>query len=429
MGRRPNIVYIHSHDTGRSIQPYGYAVATPNLQRLAEEGVLFRRAFSAAPTCSPSRAALLTGQTPHTSGMLGLAHRGFALQDYRRHLVHTLRTHGYTSMLCGLQHLAEASQQLGYDDIWEASYHAEVVAPAAAAYIRRAEEPFFLDVGFVETHRAFPAAGPGPHYTMPPPGLPDTAATRADMAGFHTLAQTLDQGVGAVLQALDDSGLAEHTLVIFTTDHGVAFPGHKCTLTDGGIGIALLMRGPGDFRGGRVLDGMVSQLDLFPTLCEYLAIPAPAWLQGRSFMPIVRGERGEVHEAIFAEVTYHAAYEPQRAVRTNRYKYIRRFDARTRPVLPNIDDGLSKTLLLDHGLAEQVVAEEALFDLVFDPHETHNLAATPAFAPLLAEMRLRLRHWMETTADPLLQGHVPLPPGAIANDPDGHSADEPPTFG
>src|SRR5690348_10466006 len=90
-GALPNIVYIHSHDSGRYLQPYGYAVPTPNLQRLATEGVLFRRAFSAAPTCSPSRAALLTGQCPHRNGMFGLAHRGFSLNDYNKHIVHTLR--------------------------------------------------------------------------------------------------------------------------------------------------------------------------------------------------------------------------------------------------------------------------------------------------------------------------------------------------
>src|SRR5579859_5732051 len=81
-----NIVYIHSHDSGRYLQPYGHAVPTPNIQRLASEGMLFRRAFSAAPTCSPSRSALLTGQCPHQNGMLGLAHRGFALNDYRKHI-------------------------------------------------------------------------------------------------------------------------------------------------------------------------------------------------------------------------------------------------------------------------------------------------------------------------------------------------------
>ena len=98
---RPNILYIHSHDTGRYVQPYGYAVATPNIQKLAEGGVVFRQAFSAAPTCSPSRAALLTGQSAHSSGMLGLAHRGFALKDMNQHLVNTLRAAGCTSTLIG----------------------------------------------------------------------------------------------------------------------------------------------------------------------------------------------------------------------------------------------------------------------------------------------------------------------------------------
>ena len=91
MTLRPNIVYLHSHDTGRHIQPYGHQVPTPNIQRLADQGLLFRQAFCAAPVCSGSRAALLTGEYSHTNGMLGLAHRGYRLADYDHHLVHTLR--------------------------------------------------------------------------------------------------------------------------------------------------------------------------------------------------------------------------------------------------------------------------------------------------------------------------------------------------
>src|ERR1051325_7822008 len=96
---RPNIIYIHSHDTGRYLQPYGHAVPAPNFQRLTDGGVLFRQAFNAAPTCSPSRASLLTGQCPHSNGMLGLAHRGFSLTDYKRHISHTLRAAGYHTEL------------------------------------------------------------------------------------------------------------------------------------------------------------------------------------------------------------------------------------------------------------------------------------------------------------------------------------------
>ena len=116
---QPNILYIHSHDTGRYIEPYGHAVPTPNLQRLAEEGVLFRQAFCANLTCSASRSALLTGQSPHSNGMIGLAHRGFSLNDYKKHMVHTLRSAGYSSTLIGVQHVAGNPRSIGYDNVVE----------------------------------------------------------------------------------------------------------------------------------------------------------------------------------------------------------------------------------------------------------------------------------------------------------------------
>ena len=155
--RKPNILYIHSHDTGRYIQPYGYNVPTPNLQKLASEGVMFRQAFDAAPTCSPSRAALLTGQCPHNNGMLGLAHRGFFLNDYNQHVLHWLRPHGYRSTLVGVQHIAKDPHVIGYDEIVSTrNNQAAEVAPAAVRFLKQhPQEPFFLDVGFYETHREF----------------------------------------------------------------------------------------------------------------------------------------------------------------------------------------------------------------------------------------------------------------------------------
>lgn len=428
--KRPNILYLHSHDTGRYVQPYGHGVSTPNLQRLAEEGILFRQAFCAAPTCSPSRAALLTGQCAHSSGMIGLAHRGFRLNDYRQHIVHTLRTAGYRSTLIGVQHVAPSPEMIGYDAVVPvASSRVADVAPAAEAFLRAApEEPFFLSVGFFETHREFPPPGPedDPRYVRVPAPLPDTPEVRQDMAAFHASARELDRGIGIVLRALEEAGLSDRTLIICTTDHGIAFPGMKCNLTDHGIGVMLIMRGPGGFEGGRVIDGMVSHIDLFPTLCELLEIEPPPWLQGRSIMPLIRGETDEVNEAVFAEVTYHAAYEPQRAVRTRRWKYIRRFSDRRRPVLPNCDDGLSKDVWMRYGWADREVPEEQLYDLIFDPNESHNLAAEPAMASVLAEMRTRLEQWMRDTDDPLLRGPVPAPSGARVNDPDGISPRETP---
>ena len=125
--------------------------------------MLFRQAHNAAPTCSPSRAALLTGMSPHSAGQFGLVNRGFDLADPSRHLVHTLRTAGYRSTLCGIQHVRRDPRTIGYDEILNtASRKARDVAPAAAGFLAAApREPFFLTVGFSETHRAFPPAGAG----------------------------------------------------------------------------------------------------------------------------------------------------------------------------------------------------------------------------------------------------------------------------
>jgi arylsulfatase A-like enzyme len=185
------------------------------------------------------------------------------------------------------------------------------------------------------------------------------------------------------------------------------------------------MRGPGGFGGGQISDALVSQIDLFPTICDLVGLAYPAWVQGRSLLPLVRGETDSINDAIFAEVTYHAAYEPQRAVRTQRWKYIRRFEAPRGPVLPNVDDSPSKALWVAHGWDARTVDTEQLYDLIFDPNEAHNLAAAPALGAVLDEMRGRLAAWMQATQDPLLQGPVPLPPGALANDPDDRSPDDP----
>jgi N-sulfoglucosamine sulfohydrolase len=173
---------------------------------------------------------------------------------------------------------------------------------------------------------------------------------------------------------------------------------------------------------------MVSHLDLYPTICEIAGVDPPDFLQGRSLMPLVGGEVASLHEQLFSEVTYHAAYEPQRAVRTNRWKYIRRFDDRKRPVLANCDDSATKSLLIELGWGDREVAREQLYDLYLDPLEENNLAGDPASADVLVDLRSRLDRWMEETDDPIRLGPVPPPPGAEVNDPDQVSPDEPLTL-
>lgn len=436
-----NILYLHSHDTGRYIQPYGYQVPTPNLQKLAEEGVLFRQCYCANPTCSPSRACLLTGQYAHSNGMFGLSHRGFSLNDYSQHIIHTLKGEGYFCALSGVQHIdgpaedvSQYASQIGYDavlgrDAMKSKWDSSQAEHNAVEFLHDSpQEPFFLSVGFHQTHRGFPAHSPedDPRYCMPPPGIVDTQETRDEWAGFQTSARTLDRRMGMVLQALEDSGLASHTLVICTTDHGIAYPRMKCNLTDDGIGVFLIMRGPHGLAGGRVIDELVSHIDIFPTVCELLRIEPPEWLQGTSMMPLFQNPSTSIRDEVFAEVNYHGSYEPQRCIRTKRWKYICRYNDKHRtPVLPNCDDSPSKSLWLAHGWDKQTIPEEQLYDLLFDPLETNNLFEVPQYADVLTDMRERLKTWMVETEDPLLAGPVAAPPGAVMNDPNHTSPKDP----
>jgi N-sulfoglucosamine sulfohydrolase len=362
--------------------------------------------------------------------MLGLAHRGFQMVDYNRHIVHTLRSVGYVSVLAGLQHVAPKPETIGYDEILTPkSTSAVAVAPVAVNFLNRPHtKPFFLDVGFFETHREYPAptAADDERYVMPPTPILDTPETRKDMAAYHASARALDHGIGLVLDALERNGLAGNTLVISTTDHGVSFPLMKCNLEDFGWGVSMIMRGPGGFTGGKVCDAMISHVDVFPTLCDLTGIKHPEWLEGKSMLPVVHGEAKEINEEIFSEVTFHAAYEPKRAVRTHRYKYIRRYGDKHTPVLPNCDDGLSKSVWLEYGWKNMVLPEESLYDLVFDPSENHNLVGDPGSKAVLTEMRGRLDRWMKATNDPLLKGPVPAPHGSQINNPDGISPKEKP---
>lgn len=426
----PNILYLNSHDTGRYVQPYGHAIPTPNIQWLADQGVMFRNAFCAAPSCSGSRAALLTGEYCHNNGMMGLAHRGWSLTDYGHHMVSSLSAAGYSTGLIGEQHVSADPHVLGYDKVYEiADTNASSVAPAAIAALSSGlEEPFFLSVGFFETHRSFfaPSSVRDRVYSLPPPFLPDTQEIRQDVAAYKASARALDHAVGAVLNKLNETGLDRNTLVICTTDHGLAFPTAKASLLDRGIGVMLILRGAG-FDGGYALDELVSHIDVFPTICDIAGIEPPPWLQGNSLVPLVRGEEppGARHE-IFAELTYHAAYEPQRAIRTERFKYIRRFDDYPYPVLANCDDGPSKDAYLTRGWAERTVSREALHDLFFNPGEGRNVIDEPEYAEVASDLRERLERWMVETDDPLLDGPVPAPPGARINAQTQVSAEEEP---
>lgn len=416
-----NILYMHTHDTGRYIEPYGHHISTPNLMKLAETGLLFRNAYCAAPTCSPSRSALLTGTAPHLNGMLGLAHRGFQLNDYNQHLARFLNQNQYETVLCGVQHEAPDEEMIGYQKILHNSDSKDDLANAREVtnYLknRTNARPFFLAFGMFNTHRDFPEIDPdiNPAYVLPPWPMPDTKPNREDMAAYITSARIADRCVGEVLDTLKETGMDKETLVIFTTDHGIAFPKMKCNLYDTGIGVSLIIRHPQARFEGEAIDSLVSHIDLFPTLCDVLGLAKPEWLQGVSLLPLMEGTADKIRNEIFAEVTFHAAYEPMRCIRTDRYKLIRFFDDHTQQVLANIDDGYSKEFLLEHGFLEETREKEMLFDLYLDPSERINLVNHNKYQDIYIDLQTRLENWMRDTDDPLLLGKVKKPEKAKIN--------------
>ena len=240
------------------MQPYGYPVPTPNIQLLADQGVLFRNAFCAAPTCSGSRASLLTGQYCHNNGMLGLAHRGLELNDYGQHIVHPLRSAGYRSVLIGEQHISEDPDVIGYDEVIEVDTQPRRVTsrrsrssalrepPRAVLHVGRLlrDPPPFEAPTLGARHALLAAAAEPPRH----PGVRAPTWPRSRRAPARST-----RASGRCSTACT-CGLPDDTLIVCTTDHGLAFPNAKATLYDRGIGVMLIMRGPDGFTGGQVVD-------------------------------------------------------------------------------------------------------------------------------------------------------------------------------
>lgn len=414
-----SILFLTCHDLGRHLGCYGHrTVQSPALDALAGTGVKLDNAFCTAPQCSPSRAALHTGRYPHATGVLGMAHPPFdwRLRPGERHLAQLLKDHGYATALVGMQHLIAhgRAEELGYERVLPVAPAMEAAEAAAAVLqeLAAGDRPCYLEVGFEEMHRPYDFGDAQPDADRGvevPPYLPDGPEARRDLAAFQGAIRALDAGIGRILAGVADLGLDERLWVIFTADHGAAMPRAKSTLYDPGLEVALLMRWPaGGLRGGRACDALLSNVDVVPTVLDALGLPPAANLHGRSFWPLLRGAPDQPRAEIFAEKTFHTAYEPMRGIRTARHKYIVNFeigmavdvpaDVRESPVYP---------LLI--GEFGRVRPHVELYDLTTDPVERQNLAGRPEVADIEADLRLRLRRWMRETEDPLLQGPVASP--------------------
>jgi len=265
-------------------------------------------------------------------------------------------------------------------------------------------------VGIGEPHRPYQREGykrDEPADVTLLPWLPDRPGIREDIAGLNGLMYAVDEAVGIMTDALADSGLERNTLVVYTTDHGIAMPRAKGTCYDPGIMTALIMRLAGRFDGGRTHDELLSNVDMLPTLLELVGAGASERVEGRSFLGLLDGADYAPREDICAEMTWHDKYNPMRAVRTTRHKYVRNFGDRPLVYLPSdIYRGRAGEEMRDEYYAS-TRPEEELYDLEADRLEQRNLAGYPEHEEVLVALRERVQRWMEDTDDRLLEGDWP----------------------
>lgn len=426
---RPNILLAIADDWS---WPHGGAygdavVKTPTLDRLAREGARFDRAFVQAPSCSPSRAAILTGQVPHRleegSQLWGFLPAKFPVYP------DLLEQAGY--------HVGFTRKGWGPGNIEKAGRSRNPAGPSFKDFEtfyrqKPAGAPFVFWFGSQDPHRPY-EPGSGAASGLPvdqvqvPPFLPDTAEVRGDIADYYFEVQRFDREVGAMLQLLEAAGELDNTLVVMTGDNGLPFPHAKANVYDSGTHVPLAIRWPGRVTPGLVVDAFVSLTDLAPTFLDAAGLRPLEVMTGRSLLPLAGGAAEAGRDRVFVERERHANVRrgdqsyPVRAVRTADHMYVRNLRPDRWPAgdpelyfavgpYGDIDGGPSKSLLLDRRteagiapfftMATAKRPAEELYDLRSDPWQTKNVVGDPDQAAALTALRTSLDAWMKQTADP-----------------------------
>lgn len=419
---RLNIVVVTGHDFGRALGCYGKeSVVSPEIDAWAAESVICDNAYAAAPTCSPSRAAMHTGLYPHSTGLLGFPHDGWRLNTETKHVAQMLREAGYLTVLAGFQHLAPpgSESRLGFEVVLpDSSGDGRLVTDAVVEYVRayRGNRPLYLEIGFHDAHTHwmhYPESGFGGEERsrgVEIPGyLPDTPDVESYLAGHQYGVRQLDSHVGRVIGVLKETGLDEHTWTILAADHGIPVTRAKATLYDAGLEIALIMRCPSlGLSGGRRTDAFISNVDLVPTMLDGIGLVAPSRLDGMSFLESLTGSGGLGRTAIFAEQTFCDDYAPMRCIRTSSHKLIY-----------NVESGCSISYDRDarvnpaHRTIQMAYLSPKpnfeLYDLVNDPNELANVYGSADTELVADELKQQLRALMERTHDPILSGPIASP--------------------
>ncbi len=437
----PNIVLIIADDMAWDDSGvYGNPqVRTPNIDRLAGEGLRFNQAFLTASSCSPSRASIITGRYPHNTDAEELH---WPLPAEQVTFVEKLRQAGYWTAAAGKWHLGDAVRdrfdeiretdtsgfQLPTGEAGKAGKFIETMEGEAQSGCtewvpllrdRPAEKPFFLWLAALDPHRPYhenivPRPADPSTVRLAPYHL-DTPEVRRDYALYYDEIERLDKYVGLVLDELEAQKIAENTVVLFLSDNGRPFPRDKTTIYDSGIRAPFILRWPAQVEAGGQTESLVSAIDIAPTFLELAGVSAGPRFQGVSFLPILRDPgKATIREIIVAEQNWHDYEAHARAARDQRFKYIRNAYPDL-PLTPSADGVRSpsfQSMIKRHAAGELTPAQsvyfvqprpaEELYDCVADPHETTNVIGDPAHAAVLAKLRGALDRWERETGD-----HVP----------------------
>jgi len=413
---RPNVLWLTAEDISPDLGCYGDAYArTPNLDRLASEGALFRNAFTHAPVCAPSRSGIITGMYPTTIGTLHMRSQGVP-PAYVKCFTEYLRAAGYY-----------CSNNAKTDYNFDSPVAAWDECSATAFWTGRAPgQPFFSVINIGVTHESMIRVPDevfaerikdlsederhDPARAVLPPYYPDTPVTRRDWARYYDLLTVCDKTVARILKNIEDQGLADNTIVFFFGDHGRGLPRAKRWIYDSGIHVPLIIRWRGKIAPGTVRSDFVRFIDLAPTMLALAGVQVPDYMQGRVFL----GDRiGPEPQCVFAaRDRMDETYDIIRCARDKQYKYIRNFEPQ-KPYAQHIAymdemptmkewrrlnaegklEGAQKLFF------QETKPVEELYDIVADPYEVNNLAGSSEYEPVLKRMREVLERWMKDTGD------------------------------
>lgn len=456
---RPNIILFVTDDMSPDAGCYGNPVIkTPAIDALARDGVRLPNAFCTTASCSASRSVILTGIHNHANAHYGHAHAYHHFSSYPKlqSLPVRLTAAGYKTVRIGKYHV-EPEAVYKFDQVLPGAERnpVQMAENCRDLIAAKGDKPFFLYFCTADPHRgggdvvsdphkpnAFgnkPDGYPGvkqitydPKEVIVPPFLPDTPTCRAELAQYYQSVSRVDQGVAKLVEILKAAEEYDNTLIVFTSDHGIAMPGSKTTVYDPGLTVPMIYKLPGKPAGnaGKTCSAMVSHVDLTPTLLDAAGAlppakddgPAPkrpraaagqSALQGRSYWKVLTEEKPADWDEINASHTFHeiTMYYPMRVVRTRQHKLIWNLAAPLPfPFASDLWDAPTWQSVYKQGpdalYGKRTVKNYIqrptfeLYDLQKDPHEVHNLAGDSTYATLLEEMKGKLKAFQKETSDP-----------------------------